>query len=173
MADRQIASVRVPSSVEKSSFLQQYVTSAAERGEEAPCSLMYIHFLFFKKFLRLSGTYRSKRALYNNFSLHTIPHRSFFLMQSHKSHSSSCWNKVICWLLEENWIGSSYFKSDAHSKHCSERHWCLWCNLVTWKGLHRSPSRYMKCQHGGKKGVCHRIKQDFFLISLFFNFLFF
>ena len=78
MADRQIASVRVPSSVEKSSFLQQYATSAAERGEEASYSLMYIHLKVFEKSLRLSVTYRCKKVLYNNFNLHTMPHRRVF-----------------------------------------------------------------------------------------------
>lgn len=77
MADRQIASVRVPSSVEKSSFLQHYVTSAAERGEEASYSLMYIHLKVFEKSLRLSVTYRCKKEFYN-FNLHTMPHRRGF-----------------------------------------------------------------------------------------------
>lgn len=31
-------------------------------------------------------------------------------MQSHELHSSSCWNKAICWLLEEKGIGSSILR---------------------------------------------------------------
>lgn len=95
-----------------------------------------------------------QKEFYKNFNLHTILHKrwDFFVMQSHESHSSSCENSyLLAFGRERNWF--SYFKNGGHNKHCGERHWCLWCNLVTWKVLHR----YMKFQHGEEKRSLNKI----------------